>query len=84
MWRPVAALLGLACYAGTIRYCAWVLLRAARDGDTLLLPYRRFLTVHLAAIMGFVIAGLCWARAPLAAAEQCFMTLGVADRKSVV
>ena len=78
LWRPAMFLLGLALYAGTIRYAAAILLRDAR-ADAAPYPDRgRFGIVHLAAILAFVAAGLCWARAPLPSARECFMTMAVA------
>lgn len=78
LWRPAMVLVGLALYFGTIRYAAAILLGHVRTGDAPYINRARFGIVHLAAILSFVAAGLCWARAPLPAAQECFMTMAVA------
>lgn len=78
LWRPVMFLVGLGLYFGTIRYAAAILLGHVRAGDAPYIDRTRFGIVHLAAILSFVAAGLCWARDPLPAAQECFMTMAVA------
>jgi hypothetical protein len=78
IWRPIAFALGLAVYAGTIRLVARTLIDFVRQGDPPGELRRRFGIAHAAATLSFTIAGLCWMRAPFAAAVECFMTIGVA------
>lgn len=76
VWRAATLLLGFGSYFAAIRYGAIALRRdvQAPNGEL----RRRFGFTHTAATISFVLAGLCYARAPLAAAIECFMTIGVA------
>ena len=78
IWRPSAFLLGLAIYMGAVRYEAAVFLRQVQLGDPPAGLRRRFGIAPLGGTASFVVAGLCWARDPLAAAWECFLTVGVA------
>lgn len=75
LWRPACFAIGILLYAWTVGYARKVLRRDFPIGMAL---RRRFGISHLAGTLAFVLAGLCWVRAPFGAAFECFLTIGVA------
>jgi hypothetical protein len=71
-WRPIAVVLGIACYVAAV----WSIAKALRDGG----PVRSssILIGYAAGAASASLAGAMWAVMPLRSAMEGFLTLGIA------
>jgi hypothetical protein len=71
-WRPVAVVLGTACYVAVV----WSIAKALRDSG--LVRSSSILIGYAAGVASASLAGVMWAVMPMRSAMEGFLTLGIA------